>query len=494
MPQALRPYQVKGYSECRSNLAQGIYKILVVLPTGGGKTTLASHIIHSAVNKGSHVLFLAHRKELILQASRRLDDEGIDHGIIKAKNKRYYPLQPVQVASVPTLARRPHQMPRADLIVLDEAHHVNGKTWLNLLSHYPDAVVLGLTATPFRTDGSGLGSVFNVIVNPVSMQQLIDEKVLVPYRVFSTPMEPEWKKVKVKRGEFDNKAVEKIVNTTELVGDIYAHWKTHAEGRQTVIFANSLKHALRIKADFLHHGVPTEYLDANTPDDERDNILARITNRETRVVVNMGILTEGWDCPIISCVVLARPTKSCGLYIQMGGRGLRAFPGKDDCIILDHGGNTARFGFLADDREYSLEGRPYKEKTAAEINVRTCKNCFAIFRGPACAACGQGILTEERDVLPETKDGALEELDQVAERNKQRTFYASLLERAKAGNYKIEWANHQFKKVYGRYPSPTVTRGLVRKDFERVPLDGGNFTWKFRGYIDVKKKHADAVH
>jgi superfamily II DNA or RNA helicase len=170
----------------------------------------------------------------------------------------------------------------------------------------------------------------------------------------------------------------------------------------------------------------------------------------------------------------------------MGGRGLRAYPGKNDCIILDHGGNTARFGFLADDREFSLEGRAFKEKTAAEIRVTTCKNCFAIFRGPACTACGETTLAAERDVLPETKEGALTELDQAAERSKQRIFYASLLERARAQNYKIEWANHQFKKVYGRYPSPTVTRGLVRKEFERIPVEGGNFKWSFKGYADAK--------
>ncbi len=486
MPQALRPYQVKGYHDCRQALAQGIYKILIVLPTGGGKTTLASHIIDSAEKKGSRILFLAHRKELIDQASRRLDDEGIDHGIIKAGNKRYYPLLNVQVGSVQTLSRRRHQRPPADLIVVDEAHHINGKSYLDLLADYPDAVVLGLTATPYRTDGSGLGAVFNTIVNPITMQGLIDLKVLVPYRVFSTPMEPEWKKVKVKRGEFDNASVEKIVNTTELVGDIYVHWKKHAEGRQTVIFAHSLRHALRIKEDFLAHGVPGEYLDADTPDDERDSILTRLASGELRFVVNMGILTEGWDCPIVSCVILARPTKSCGLYIQMGGRGLRSFTDKVDCIILDHGGNTARFGFLADDREFSLEGRAFKEKTPAEIRITTCRNCFAVFRGPACTACGQASLTAERDVLPETKDGALTELNQAEERNKQRIFYASLLERARSQNYKIEWANLQFKKVYGRYPSPTVTRGLVRKDFERIPLEGGNFKWKFKGYADAK--------
>ncbi len=486
MPQALRPYQVKGYHGCRQLLAQGVFKILLVIPTGGGKTTVGSHVIQSAQDKGSRVLFLAHRKELIDQASRRLDDEGIDHGIIKAGNKRYYPLLTVQVGSVQTLSRRRHQRPPADLIIIDEAHHVNGKSYLDLLADYPDAVVLGLTATPFRTDGSGLGAVFNAMVNPVTMQELIDLRVLTPYRVFSTPMEPEWKKVKVKRGEFDNESVEKIVNTTELVGDIYAHWKKHAEGRQTVIFAHSLPHAIRIKAHFLDNGVQGEYLDADTPDDERDTVLARLASGEIRFVVNMGILTEGWDCPIVSCVILARPTKSCGLYIQMGGRGLRAYPGKNDCIILDHGGNTARFGFLADDREFSLEGKAFKEKTAIEISVRTCKNCFAIYRGPACVACGQANIEAERVSYPETKEGELEELNQEQERGKQRTFYASLLERARAQNYKIEWANHQFKKVYGRYPSPTVTRGLVRKDFERIPLDNGNFKWKFKGYADAK--------
>lgn len=487
MPQALRPYQRRAYDGCRVLLQQGIYKILLVIPTGGGKTTVASHVIASAVAKGSRVLFLAHRKELILQCSRRLDDEGLDHGIIKAGNKRYYPLLPIQVGSVQTLYRRRHQRPPADLIIIDEAHHVNGGSYMDLLADYPDAVILGLTATPFRTDGSGLGALFNAIVAPVTLQQLTDEGYLVPARVFTTRLEPEWKRVKVKRGEFDNEAVEKIVNTTELVGDIYAHWKSHADGRQTVIFAHSLRHALSIKANFQSHGVEIEYLDADTPDEERDGILARLASGELRAVVNMGILTEGWDCPSVSCVILARPTKSCGLYLQMAGRALRSALGKSDCIILDHGGNTARHGFVTDEREYCLEGKVFKEKAAGEINLSTCKNCFAVFRGPRCTACGEAQTQPQEIGLPETKDGELVEVNQELERGKQRAFYEELVERARRNNYKLEWANLQYKKVYGHYPSASVTRGIVRKDWERIPAEGGVIKWRFKGYADARK-------
>lgn len=488
MPHALRPYQVKGYEDCRARLRQGIYKILLVIPTGGGKTTVASHFIHSATSKGSRVLFLAHRKELIDQASGRLDDEGIDHGIIKAGNKRYYPLQPVQVGSVQTLYRRQHQLPAADVIIIDEAHHVNGSSYLEILKHYPDAVILGLTATPFRMDGSGLGNVFNTLVAPVTLQELTDQGYLVPARAFTTPLEPDWSAVRIKRGEFENAGVEKVVNNTRLVGDIYAQWKKHADGRQTVIFAHSLQHALRIKENFLAHGVPADYLDADTEDAQRDQVLARLASGELRVVVNMGILTEGWDCPSVSCVVLARPTKSCGLYLQMAGRALRPAPGKTDCIILDHGGNTARHGFVTDEREFSLEGRPIKAKGESSVSVTTCRNCFALYRGPAgCPACGQRLTQPEDLGLPETAEGELREVNAEAERNKQRIFFASLVERARANGYKLEWASMQFKKVYGHYPSAAVTRGLVRKEYERIPLEGGNFKWQFKGYADAKR-------
>lgn len=474
MGQTLRDYQARAKQDLRAQYREGHRSGILVCPTGGGKTTVAASVIYDAIAKAKNAVFLAHRKELIEQCSNRLDDSGIDHGIIKAGNPRVNPSLQVQVASIQTLVRRvvpkdgellPREKPPVDLFIIDECHRAEAPTYKKVLSYYPNAAILGLTATPHRSDGRGLGDMFDFIVEASTPAELTERGYLVPARVFSTPLLPDFSKVKKKLGDFAQGEVEKLVDRPQLIGDIYGHWKEHAHDRQTVIFAASCIHAQHIARAFLDKGERAEYLDGDTPEEIRSAILARLDSGETQILVNVGILTEGWDNPKVSCVVLARPTESLVLYLQMVGRGLRTLPGEDgwpkerwgerkkkDCIILDHGGNTVRHGFVTEAREWTLEGN--KGQKSSHAKLITCPKCYAIFEGRACPDCGTVPKAAEqiRAAMPEQKEGKLQEINQTMQRQEEIRFFHEMLTRQKNNGYKTGYARVKFFERFKRWP------------------------------------------
>jgi len=468
MSQQLRDYQEKAVGELRKKVQEGFGSAVLVAPTGAGKTTIAAAIIQSAVNRGHKVIFLAHRKELIDQCSTRLDEHGIDHGIIKAGNKRTNTL-PVQVASVQTLRNRVKPADQqgffkpsyeAQIFIIDECHRATAASYKAVLEHFPNAFLLGLTATPYRTDGRGLGDLFQTLVQVSSPAELTRMGFLVPARVFSTPMIPDFASMRHKAGEFDAKEVEVAMDKATLIGDIYEHWKKHAGFRTTVIFASSRRHASHIVERFAAANERVAYLDGETPEDERDDVLYKLSFNRIQVVVNVGILTEGWDCPRVSCVVLARPTESCGLYLQMAGRALRPFENKRDCIILDHGGNTFRHGFVTDDREFDLKGKSKGPQSALDA-ITSCQKCFAIYsKEPACPECGH--VNEKRGAKPGDRedpkqvDGQLEEINQEEVRQYEINFFAEKLREQVERGYKPGYAKKCFFEEFGRWPKKDI--------------------------------------
>jgi len=471
MTQALRPYQVKAVDDLRKVFASGTRSAILVCPTGGGKTTIAADIIHKLKAANNRADFIAHRKELIDQCSKRLDQHGIDHGIIKAGNKRRNN-GPIQVASVQTLIRRLEPKEgdligfrrKVDLIIIDECHRALANSYLKVLEHWPEARVLGLTATPVRTDGRGLGDLFETIVEASTVAELTGMGFLVPARTFTTPYKPDYTGVKKNRdGDYNEAQAEAVVNTDELVGKIYENWKAKASDRKTVIFAVSCKHARHIRDVFLAAGESIEYLDGDMKDEERDAILARHASGETQIVVNVGILTEGWDNPEVSCVVLARKTESLALYLQMCGRGLRTaeWVGKVDCIILDHGGNVDRpgFGFVSDDREWSLEGR--KSKNKSETPLTTCDKCYAVYRSSfdACPECGHERprkVQQERIAVPGEAIAELVERNASAVRASEAEFFETALRNQEMFGYKPGYAKAKFFDQFDRWPGKEI--------------------------------------
>jgi DNA repair protein RadD len=376
-----------------------VRRVLYTLPTGGGKTHVAVAHIITARRRGERILFLAHRRELVNQAAKRLIRAGVpecDIGVIMAGDRRACALSPVQVASVDTVRRR--NKPDADFIIVDECHRVMSPTYRSLLALYPNAKVLGLTATPFRLDGKGLRAEFDEIVVGCSPQELIEHGQLVTSRVFTVPDEllPVLKDVRIVAGDYNQGQLGKVMNRRPLVASIVQEYKRLGEDRAAVVFSSGREHARVIQAEFAEAGYAAEYLDGDTPVADRDAMLARLRDGATRVLVNCDVLVEGWDAPWVKCVILARPTRSLGRYLQMVGRVLRRYRG-ETALVLDHAGNARMHGLPDQDRRegFTLDGRHSVAKQS-EAPLKRCPECGMMVATGfyACPNCGHDWLVE----------------------------------------------------------------------------------------------------
>jgi superfamily II DNA or RNA helicase len=353
----LRPYQATVIEKIADAIAEGRRRLLVVAPTGAGKTVIAAAIAAAEVGRRGRVLVWAHRRELVAQASGKLYAAGVDHGIIQAG---FAPRlgERVQVASIQTLHARAVrtstiELPDADLVIVDEAHHATAATYGRLLDAYPKATVIGITATPTRGDGRGLGDIFEVLIECPPVAELIDGRFLVGTTVYA-PFLPDLSGVKVERGDYVERQLAERVDRPELVGDIVSHWHRLAEGRRTIVFASSVGHSVHLRDEFRRSSVLAEHIDGTTPTNIREGILSALAVGNVEVLTNYGVLTEGWDSPTVSCVVLARPTKHHGLFRQMVGRVLRPSPGKTDALVLDHAGAVFEHGFIEEPVTWTL--------------------------------------------------------------------------------------------------------------------------------------------
>jgi superfamily II DNA or RNA helicase len=456
---ALRPYQHDLVE--RAGAAR---RPLITLVTGGGKTLVAVEIIRQADDK--HVLFLAHRRELIHQAKAKLADFGVGSGVILA-GEPMNAMAGVQVASVQTLwsrMRRDHEPPHADILFIDEAHHVPAQTYRSIIDAYPDAQIIGLTATPCRRDGRGLGSVFDELIEGPQVADLIKQGYLVGTKVYA-PSRPNLAGVHVRHGDYVEHELAARVDQPKLVGDIVSHWHRHADRRKTVVFATSVAHSVHLKDEFARSGVKAEHIDGSTPKDERDEILARLASGDIEVVTNCQVLTEGFDLPDIGCIVLARPTKSMGLFRQMVGRGLRPAESKDHCLILDHAGAVFMHGFVEDAAEWTLEPDRKARTPAQETRALTpssrlleCSQCKAIrTAGEPCGHCG--FMPRRRGEDLHVLDGELEHLTCNGKLSphqytleQKREFHAMLTYIALQRGNKPGAAAHRFKDRFGHWP------------------------------------------
>jgi DNA repair protein RadD len=472
----LRGYQRELIERVQAMRNAGLRRLLIELATGAGKTVIAAALIADAVKAGWRVLFVAHRRELIIQASQKLHTAGIDHGIL-LPGFPLRPWKPVQVASIASLYARTIRsaaidMPPFDLVVIDEAHHARARTYQLIIAAYPDAVVLGLTATPARGDGRGLGNVFEALVNGPSVAELIAARHLVPARVYA-PSQPDLTGVRVTGGDYVERELVERVDTAQLIGDVIEHWHRLAGGRRTIVFATGVAHSIHLRDEFRLSGVMVEHIDGTTPADERDAILSRLIAGTVEVVCNAQVLTEGFDCPDVGCLVLARPTKSLVLYRQMVGRGLRPAPGKNDALILDHAGAVFAHGFPDDQIEWSLtEDRRAENKTHAvrgthhEPALTNCPECKAVRpQGQACPFCGwrprpkpSGIGVADGELVAVTRDGAARAPARSHE--DRRRFYAMLLWIANKHGHRPGWVLYRYRDRYNGAKPPWSWRSL----------------------------------
>lgn len=456
----LRPYQISAVEEIRESLRRGFRKILVVAPTGSGKTIVASHIMRSSVLRQKPSLFLAHRKELIDQAYAKLLEFDIaerEVGVIRANEKKHRrPDALVQVASVQTLSHRPP--PSASLVFVDEAHRVMAASYRKVVDQYQGSVHIGLTATPWRLDCKSLGDIYETVVFVAQPMELIEQGYLVLPKIYSHPRSPDVSKVKVRGGDFVEDELDHVVNQPKYIGNIVEHWIQMANGLPTVAFAASISHSKNIRDAFLAAGISAEHIDGETPMAQREEILGskeilgRFRSGTTKVVCNVNVLTEGWDCPEAKCAILARPTLSKTLYIQCAGRVLRPHGGQR-AIILDHAGCARCHGRPEEDREVSLDEDIRPPRGSGRSMVKTCPECFGVshLSAKVCQECGYAFTsTAEEDPVKAT--GQLVEFD-LPPQNELKKELERLAGIAKEKNYKPGWVAYQFKKKFGFWPS-----------------------------------------
>lgn len=406
----LRPYQNTLIERARANFITGKRSQLLVLPTGGGKTVCFSFMAGRAVEKGLRVWILAHRVELLDQISKTLTGFGVPHGMI-APGYMGDRRKPVQVASVFTLARRLDRYDAPDLIIVDEAHHaISESTWGRVVTAFPAAKLLGVTATPIRLSGEGLGDLFQSMVVGPSMRDLIELGALSPYRLFA-PAGVDLSGVHTRMGDFVRGEIEAAMDKPSVTGDAVSHYQKLAPGRRAVAFCVSVEHAVHVAEQFRAAGIPAQAIDGAMDRSLRASVLSEFSAGRVQVLASCDLISEGFDVPAIEAAILLRPTQSLGLYLQQVGRALRTFPGKTEAVILDHAGNVKRHGLPDEDRVWSLDGSAKKKGAQrSEIAVKTCGSCFATVHSAAThCSCGFEFPVHRREV--EQRDGVLEEVD-----------------------------------------------------------------------------------
>ena len=430
---SLREYQLELKRGVYEAWAAGARAVMGVMSTGSGKTMTFTNIMSE--HQGASIA-LAHRSELVSQMSLALARHGLRHRIIgaasTAKNCRAVnmnelgknfvdPHARIAAASVQTLVRRPVEawMKEVTLVVVDETHHLlSDNAWGKALAMFPNARVLGVTATPMRADGKGLGrhadGLIDVMIEGPSMRSLIEAGHLTDYRLICPPSDIDLSSVPISAGgDYSPKPLSAAVHASHVVGDVVQHYIKFAAGKLGVTFATDVESARDIAAAYRAAGVPAEVISADTPDVLRAHLMHRFRARELLQLVNVDLLGEGVDVPAIEVVSMARPTQSLGLYMQQVGRALRPMEGKDKAIILDHVGNWARHGLVDKHRTWTLDRRERKSRSTPDdvVPIRVCVKCLSAYERvlSACPFCGEPHVPATRGT-PEAVEGDLREM------------------------------------------------------------------------------------
>lgn len=442
---ALRPYQEKAIAAARASIMSGKRAPIIVAPTGAGKTAMAGMMVRGRVERGGKVAWMAHRKELITQAARTLENFGVPVGYLGTN-----PSAPVQVISVQSALTR-GKVPDADMLIADEAHHYAGaEQWEAIPKMYlaAGAIVIGLTATPERGDGVGLHGVYDDLIVAAQIGELVEMGYLLPSKI-SHPS------TRVRSGEISESPV--------------VAWKDKGEDRSTVVFAANVKAAEKFAGEFEAEGVRAVVVHGKLSGEVRDQRLADFDSGAAKVIVNVGILTEGWDCPSASCCIFARTVGNTSLYLQMVGRVLRPHPGQEYARVIDLTGVVKKHGHPEEEREYFLEGQAIRRKgeTAADRFCRVCKAVMT--EGLPCPDCGSTLGGTE---APKVAGIELVEMDKwewakELSSNKRVNMLARWYAAAYEKGQKEGSADHRYRAIFKHFPSNAV-KSEAREVAERM--------------------------
>ena len=395
----LRDYQLDLLERVGDVLADAGVRIMMQLPTGGGKTHIAGELLSRRLKDGRKAVWLTHRKELAAQTEGMLREAGVP----ATANIRWTPrtnapmiANGVVILMAQTVSRRNSNAEvwggydSSDLMVIDEAHHAAAGGWARAMKQWPGPI-MGMTATPWRlSEKEGFDHLFDELHCGPQVAALQSGQWLCQSRVLLPPEEERIRSGEIDyTGDYSESGIELANEDRDIwTAGALRFWQEHGESRQTVVYAVSVRHARNLVAVFNDAGIPAGALLGDTPDEERSRLLQEFQDGAIKALVNVAVATEGFDLPDASCVVLTRPTMSLSLYLQMVGRGLRPKPGGGHCIVLDLAGNSLRHGLPEEEREWSL--RPRGVQTAGEYPVVRCPECEGV--SPAgshqCRRCG----------------------------------------------------------------------------------------------------------
>ena len=468
----LRPYQSSAIEQLREAIANK-QKVVLSAPTGAGKTRIASEIFALARQKNKRVCFVVPFISLINQTWRAFEKAGIpadEMSVIQATHLLTNYSKPVQICSIDTLVRRP-LLPETDMVIFDECHKrsiLHGR-WMK---EAPQTTFIGLSATPWA---KGMNKHWDKMIVVSTPRKLINEGYLSDFK-FYAPARPDLTGVRTLAGDYQQNDLSAAMNKIKLVADIVTTWMERASDRPTLCFAVDRAHAKSIQEQFEAAGVPAGYVDAFTEVDERERLIEQLRVGGLKVICNVGTMTTGVDAPFVSCIILARPTKSEMLYLQIIGRGLRKSGGKDHCLILDHSDTGIRLGLPDQIEHYDFYESTAEEKRR-ELNKKEkltkepkpCPKCKYL-RAPgeiACVACG---FTPQRQSNIVCQSGELVELGRngvtltkaSATYSEKQEFWSGLLYYANEKDYKKGWCSHAYKDRFGVWP-----QGLL--DIEKYP-------------------------
>lgn len=416
-----------------------------------------AEIARRTTENNNRVMFLIHRKEVLDQAVKTFNEQGVNPNLLTA-------------GMVQTLTRRVDKLAVPNVILVDEAHHALAKSYQRILKQFPKAIVLLFTATPHRTGRMQLDQIADDIIVGQSIHELTDKGFLAPFRYFQPPDDFDSKLLKRgSTGDFTNESMEQAMST-KIFGHIVKQYKRIASGMQAVVYTYSIDSAHKIAAEFNEAGITARSVNGKTPQDMRDHIVRMFRDQRIKILVNVNLFTEGVDLPNVDCVIMARPTASLALYLQFSMRCLNPRPGKT-AIIIDHANNFKTFGYPDDDRDWKQAIKSGKQKsktllTDPGLSIVTCDYCFAVVKASEvkdgkCPICGKPIKVHEAkpvnnvDLIEATKErqNAIREivkndlLKSVA--NKSVNELHSLRELqayAKLHSYKPGWAWFQAKR------------------------------------------------
>lgn len=457
----LRPYQSDAITSLRQSLATGHRAPLLVMPTGAGKTVTFSYMASGIIAKQKRVVLMCHRSELQDQISATLQAFDVAHGRIAA-GERYDPRHLAHVASVQTLARRLDKIEVPDYVIIDEAHHaVSASQYGQILQHWrtanPALRSIGVTATPQRLSGEGLGETFDDLILGPSTAELIKIGALCDYTMYGPSSPVNTSSIPMVGGEYSTKGASEFVrDKPEIVGDAVSHYRSICPGAAAVVFCASIRDAEVYAENFRAAGYRAASVDGKMDKQLRRGIIDGVRTGEVQLLTSCALVDEGLDIPGLVAMIDLSPTASLGRIKQRWGRVFRNAPGKDRAIIIDAVGNHTKHGLPDDDCEWTLEGtRTGRRSPKAIAPVRQCPMCYAISRASAsaCRECGQPFPAAPREI--EQRDGELAEVDREAVRAQQE---AERLERKreqgsaktldqlliieKTKGYKTGWAQH----------------------------------------------------